>query len=359
MTSQDMTNLELFEDEVTPLDEVHLNRLVTRLPEERGVAGQFLRSGGSNRPEYASIAGTDIATGTVAVGRLPVGAGSGQVAAGNHTHTVAALGAASAAQGVLANNAVRSVGVGSGAPANHFRLAVNTGGVTTNIDIPTGSSGGGAGVRGRQVISWTTAGNLTNITQVAGLEVGDMVLNGGTATRTILGVSSPVGTLVRVTSATAGTNAGNIRGAQGVQGQQGPAGPAGPVGPPGSGGGGLERVNGGGNPHGRIVLEQLNTQTQFGIFMLTVRVSGGGGNMPPVLVNVVIDTGAFTGTPLNIPIAWNAGQFLGSYNFIYRGRNAVLEVEGGVQRVLSGNSFTLVSPPNEVSVVSVCVLARY
>lgn len=44
-----------------------------------------------------SHAAGDITSGTVDVARLPVGTGSTQVAAGNHTHTAAAVGAVAAA----------------------------------------------------------------------------------------------------------------------------------------------------------------------------------------------------------------------------------------------------------------------
>ena len=83
----------------------------------------------------------------------------------------------------------------------------------------TGSQGP-AGANGIAFFGWNTASNLTNISSITGMAVGDYVVNTGTATRTMLGVSTVTGGVVRSTSATAGTAAGNIRGATG------PAGPA-------------------------------------------------------------------------------------------------------------------------------------
>jgi len=65
------------------------------------------------------------------------------------------------------------------------------------------------------------------------MAVGDFVVNTGNATRTILGVSTDIGGVVRSTSATAATAAGNIRGVAGPAGLQGNTGPAGPQGPAG------------------------------------------------------------------------------------------------------------------------------
>ena len=58
--------------------------------------------------------------------------------------------------------------------------------------------------------------------------VGDYIVNTGTATLTILGVSATIGGVVKSTSATAGTAAGNIRGTTGATGSTGSTGPAGP-----------------------------------------------------------------------------------------------------------------------------------
>lgn|GEM_PF-5443326 len=122
---------------------------------------------------------------------------------------------------------------------------------------------GSNGARGRRIFTWNTASNITNISQISGLEAGDIILNSGTATRTILGVSATVGTLISVTSATAGSNAGNIRGAQGF---------TGPQGPPGSGGGGLSIHNffcsSGGSwisvPHGMPIFVKMQVMFSSG-----------------------------------------------------------------------------------------------
>lgn len=60
--------------------------------------------------------------------------------------------------------------------------------------------------------------NMTNISQIAGMKVGDYVINTWSSTRTILGVSTASGGIVKSTSATTGTASGNIRGATGATG---------------------------------------------------------------------------------------------------------------------------------------------
>ena len=82
----------------------------------------------------------------------------------------------------------------------------------------TGNAGptGAAGTKGVAFYGWSTASNLTNISSISGMAVGDYVVNTGSATRTILGQSTEVGGMVRSTSATAGTAAGNIRGPAGT-----------------------------------------------------------------------------------------------------------------------------------------------
>jgi hypothetical protein len=81
---------------------------------------------------------------------------------------------------------------------------------------------GQKGDKGISLWAWNTASNLTNISSVSGSQVGDYFVNTGTATRTILGVSTAIGGVVKSTSATAGTATGNIRGAAGAQGDPGP-----------------------------------------------------------------------------------------------------------------------------------------
>ena len=75
----------------------------------------------------------------------------------------------------------------------------------------TGNTGA-VGVKGVSFYGWSTAANLTNISSIAGMVIGDYVVNNTTATRTMLGVSTAIGGVVRSTSATAGTAAGNIMG---------------------------------------------------------------------------------------------------------------------------------------------------
>jgi hypothetical protein len=88
--------------------------------------------------------------------------------------------------------------------------------------ISSTSSGGGTGPQGAKGTSfygWNSASNITNISQISGMLVGDYIVNTGTSTITILGVSSNIGDVIRSTSATAGTFAGNIRGAIGAMGE--------------------------------------------------------------------------------------------------------------------------------------------
>ena len=87
----------------------------------------------------------------------------------------------------------------------------------------TGNAGatGAAGAKGVAFYGWNTAANLANISSITGMAVGDYVVNTGTATRTMLGVSCDIGGVVKSTSATAGTAAGSIRGATGSQGPPG------------------------------------------------------------------------------------------------------------------------------------------
>jgi len=80
---------------------------------------------------------------------------------------------------------------------------------------------GAAGAKGAAFYAWNTASNLTNISSISGMAIGDYVVNTGTASRTILGVTTAIGDMVRSTSATAGTASGNIRGAAGTTGTNG------------------------------------------------------------------------------------------------------------------------------------------
>jgi hypothetical protein len=80
---------------------------------------------------------------------------------------------------------------------------------------------GPPGPQGTSFKIWNTAADLTNISSISGAKVGDYIINGDTATRTILGVSTAVGGAVLVTSATTGTAAGNLRGPTGAAGAAG------------------------------------------------------------------------------------------------------------------------------------------
>jgi hypothetical protein len=91
----------------------------------------------------------------------------------------------------------------------------NTG--ATGSQGPQGNAGatgatGAAGAKGVSFYGWSTAANLTNISSISGMVIGDYVVNNTAATRTMLGVSTAIGGVVKSTSATAGTAAGNIMG---------------------------------------------------------------------------------------------------------------------------------------------------
>ncbi|UMO77785.1 tail fiber protein [Bacteriophage Phi NF-1] len=74
-----------------------------------------------------------------------------------------------------------------------------------NLTLPRGNEG-------YSYYAWSTAGNLTNISSISGMKVGDYVVNTSGATRTMLGVSTAVGGVVRSSGATTGTAAGSILG---------------------------------------------------------------------------------------------------------------------------------------------------
>ena len=110
----------------------------------------------------------------------------------------------------------------------------NTG--ATSSQGPQGNTGatGAAGAKGVAFYGWNTAANLTNISSISGMAVGDFVVNTGTATRTMLGLSTEIGGVVCATSTTTGTAAGNIRGATGLTGATGATGSQGAQGNPGA-----------------------------------------------------------------------------------------------------------------------------
>jgi len=75
---------------------------------------------------------------------------------------------------------------------------------------------GAKGEQGFSVFAWNTANNVTNISQVSGMAIGDLIVNTGAATRVILGVSTAIGGMVRAIATTAGVAAGSIRGPHGM-----------------------------------------------------------------------------------------------------------------------------------------------
>lgn len=74
-----------------------------------------------------------------------------------------------------------------------------------NLTLPRGNEG-------YSYYAWSTAGDLTNISSISGMKVGDYVVNTSGATSTMLGVSTAVGGVVRSSGATTGTAAGSILG---------------------------------------------------------------------------------------------------------------------------------------------------
>jgi|GEM_PF-3692409 len=91
----------------------------------------------------------------------------------------------------------------------------------------TGAKGdtGATGAQGETGAAGTLTFPVTAATSTAptGARVGDLILNAGTATLTIAGVSTAVGGLVKITtlSPLAGTASGNVRGATGATGATG------------------------------------------------------------------------------------------------------------------------------------------
>jgi hypothetical protein len=117
---------------------------------------------------------------------------------------------------------VCAISATAGSAAGNIRGATGATG-NTGATGATGSQGlqgnpgatgaaGAAGAKGVSFYGWSTAANLTNISSITGMAVGDYVVNNTTATRTILGLSAVIGGVVRSSSATAGTAAGNIMG---------------------------------------------------------------------------------------------------------------------------------------------------
>jgi hypothetical protein len=88
--------------------------------------------------------------------------------------------------------------------------------ITSNASSITIAATPGSGARGAQWFSRNLTTNMTNISAISGMLVGDSVVNTGAGTPTILGVANvAIGGIVRATSATAGVLDGNIRGVAG------------------------------------------------------------------------------------------------------------------------------------------------
>lgn len=81
---------------------------------------------------------------------------------------------------------------------------------------------------------FTVIADLANISGVAGSVIGDYFVNADTISHTILGINTGPGSVVRATSATAGTPSGSVRGAVGAQGNIGPQGNVGNTGATGA-----------------------------------------------------------------------------------------------------------------------------
>jgi hypothetical protein len=92
---------------------------------------------------------------------------------------------------------------------------------------------GPAGAKGTSFYEWNSATNVTNISQIAGMNIGDSIVNTYTANVTILGQTAIPGRIVRATSATAGTLGGLLQGPQGPAGANGAPGTNGNDGEPG------------------------------------------------------------------------------------------------------------------------------
>jgi len=98
---------------------------------------------------------------------------------------------------------------------------VKTGATGANGTPGTNGATGPTGPQGRSIFFYTGTTAITNISQITGMAVGDIVVNAGTAAVTIFGTSKAIGDAVQATSATAGTAAGNIRGPAGATGSPG------------------------------------------------------------------------------------------------------------------------------------------
>jgi len=69
---------------------------------------------------------------------------------------------------------------------------------------------------GRSIFAWNSASSVTDISQIEGMSVGDYIINTGSSTRAILGVTAPIGEVVQAITDADGQSRGNIRGAQGL-----------------------------------------------------------------------------------------------------------------------------------------------
>jgi len=74
---------------------------------------------------------------------------------------------------------------------------------------------GDRGETGFGIFGWHSTANLTNISELPGSQVGDCIVNLGASTRTILGINTPTGGVVKVIAPDEGEMFGSVRGTQG------------------------------------------------------------------------------------------------------------------------------------------------
>ena len=92
-------------------------------------------------------------------------------------------------------------------------VSTQTGGMVKIISPTIGASVGN--IRGFSLHTWSLGNPLSNISQIPESRINDLIINTGVMPVVILGVNTPVGGMVQITSAINGVGAGNIRGPQG------------------------------------------------------------------------------------------------------------------------------------------------
>ncbi len=128
------------------------------------------------------------------------------------------------APGAAATVTVGTVTTGAAGSAASVTNAGTANAAVLNFVIPKGGTGatgatgakgntGSTGATGAKGTSfWGTTINVSNISQISGMAVGDYIVNTSAATRTILGRSTAPGGIVKSTSATAGADEGSLAG---------------------------------------------------------------------------------------------------------------------------------------------------